>query len=57
MIFPNYILDELEKQVIRRKSMPRAKKTTKVTRKPKVKEIEFLTKVVKGAKRVFASKH
>ncbi len=37
--------------------MPRAKKTTKVTRKPKVKEIEFLTKVVKGAKRVFASKH
>lgn len=56
MIVPNYIIDELQKQVIRRKSMPKAKKTTKVT-KPKVKEIEFLTKVVKGAKRVFGSKY
>ena len=58
MIFPNYILDELEKQVIRRKSMPRAKKTTRktTTRRSKTttQDNPFFEAVVKGAKKIFS---
>ena len=57
MIVPNYILDELEKQVIRRKSMPKAKKTTTRKRTTKQKELSFFTRVVNGAKRIFSPKY
>jgi hypothetical protein len=57
MIVPNYILDELEKQVIRRKSMPKVKKTTTRKRTTKQKEFSFFTRVVSGAKRIFSPKY
>jgi hypothetical protein len=56
MIVPNYILDKLEKQVIRRQSMPKAKKTTR-KKTTKQKEFSFFTRVMNGAKKIFSPKY